>query len=187
MQAFSDWSNYDGKKSFRTTDRGASPYPASIHILSERGYKKSTSLLGPRTYFKLKDVPKENYGYWEKLQNIDENKLNNDGQASWRDKYNRVSALISKLRLPDAYENEIVATVMSIDASPYSSYGGSLALALAVAVDVVNGVRQRYEQFEFGDRLEDDERFKELAERNGIDAIPAKKKYKRERLQEKLT
>ena len=179
QQVFYDWNSDDVQHSSRTNNRGASSPLLPTHIVSQRGYIKDVNPRGPETYFRLSDVPDEDYTDWKRLQNRDKNNLNNDGKATWLMKYDEVSALVSKLRLSDGQENEIVAVTMTTDASPYSSYGGVRALALAVAVDVVNRVRQRYDSFELGDRLEEDDRFKELAERNDVDITPAKKKYKR--------
>jgi len=172
------WKNVPAENRVPNNDRDSFRPPSLNQIIRQGEYIKD-SLRGPETYFRLKDVPDEERRYWKRLKMRDEGWYSDNGRRTWITKYREMSAIISKLRLPKYQEKEAVALSMVENASAYSYYGGRPALALAVAVHVVNRERQRYDYFKFGDRLENDERFKEVVKRNDIDIMGAKRKYKR--------
>jgi hypothetical protein len=154
-------------------------YPPSLNnILRQEEYIKD-GLRSPETYFRLKDVPPEKRRYWRRLKRRDEGWYSDNGKRTWIAKRMEISAVVSKLGIPKYQKKMIVALSMKENASEYNHYGGRPSLALAVAVYVVNRERQQYEHFEYEDRIEEDECFKGLVERNDIDIVPAKKKYKK--------
>ncbi len=171
------------------TDAGVpepfSPYRPSYRpftqMVGKRGYIKRR--YDPETYFDLNEVPDDEYIYWERLSLLD------DGEGRWVENSNKknkefkkktIGCVIGKLRLPKNQRELSVEVATRQDARKYNSYGGLEALALAGACCVVNWYRERYDSFEYEDRVENDEEFRTLVERLDVDIVGARKKLKKE-------
>jgi hypothetical protein len=176
------------------------PKPDEEHgCYTNRGGKRVNARYAPETCFNKypEEVP-YNEGLlsgktlfrrlWdrERGENVNNHTRYDDGERYRQDRAVFVKSLVSKLRLPEPMEREVIARALPENFQEYSSYGGLTAAVLAIARIVIDKRRaSMVDGFEYpGDKItEDDELrlakdFRRLVERNDIDLKGAERKYK---------
>jgi hypothetical protein len=126
---------------------------------------------------------------WERERGINVNNRTryDDRRRYQKDKAKFVKSLVSKLRLPESMEREVMARAMSEEFRGYGSYGGLTAGVLAIARIVVDKQRSSMlDDFEYPeDKITNDDElrlardFRRLVERNDVDLKDAEKRYRK--------
>lgn len=123
------------------------------------------------TYFSMKDAPDYEGMFWEELNYYQEDKDRINQEL--KDKVNVTDAVCSQLRLNDRIREKAKELVRDVDGRKMNDIGGLRAVAMGAIAYADNTVRQRISDFEYGDRIQNEEEFRRLGEKLGVEVTEA--------------
>jgi len=132
---------------------------------------KVTDVGTNRTYIGMEGRSEDEWWFWKEMDYLNEDKGRID--YTRKDKKNVVDAICSQFRLTKSMKEHVIQTAVELDGRKFNYTGGLRALAIGTIAYFINQRRQAQPDFEYENRIENDEGFRQFAEKLDVDMYEA--------------